>query len=278
MKNSFVLLGFLFLFSFSAKAVKTDSLSLEKLLQEAPHKGTTNERVLFFAQSLLKTPYVAGTLEQEGEERLVVSEAGVDCTTFVELVSALSLTREGGYEQMKKELIRLRYANGIIDGYASRLHYFSQWVEDNKRKGLVEEITNKYPHREATKTLNFMSTHASLYNALRGNTKNLALIEEREKEFANYRYDYIPKEWLNQRKITDKIKDGAIIALVTNKAGLDVSHLGFAIHRDNTLHLLHASQKQKEVVVDPLSLYEYLRPRKDIIGIRVVSLVNTFTK
>ena len=49
---------------------------------------TLSEGILDVAQRYLGIPYVAGTLETEGTERLVINEDSLDCTTFVELTVA----------------------------------------------------------------------------------------------------------------------------------------------------------------------------------------------
>ena len=84
---------------------------------------------------------------------------------------------------------------------------------------------------------------------------------------------YIGKEHLNLPPEELPIVDGDILALVTTIEGLDVTHLGFAVWRGNTLHLMHASTKLGRVVIDEQSLFDYLKNRKSCPGIRVVRLV-----
>jgi hypothetical protein len=82
----------------------------------------------------------------------------------------------------------------------------------------------------------------------------------------------IPKELSEFSKILDKIADGSIVALTTAIEGLDVSHLGFAVRYKGKIHLLHASSVYKKVLIDPLSLEEYLRRQKQVSGIRVLMM------
>ena len=90
--------------------------------------------------------------------------------------------------------------------------------------------------------------------------------------FVNQHIHYIGKEHLGLTPEELPIKDGDIVALVTTIEGLDVTHLGFAIWRGETLHLMHASMKHRKVVIDERSLYEYLQDRKSCPGVRVVRL------
>ena len=39
-----------------------------------------------------------------------------------------------------REIERMRYRGGKRRGYASRLHYFSEWISDGARRGLVRDL------------------------------------------------------------------------------------------------------------------------------------------
>lgn len=75
------------------------------------------------AQTFIDVPYVAHTLETDGEEDLVINCDEVDCTTFVEYVLALSLPSASGNKMSESDfaanLQRIRYREGKIDGYTS---------------------------------------------------------------------------------------------------------------------------------------------------------------
>ena len=70
----------------------------------------------------------------------------------------------------------------------------------------------------------------------------------------------------------ETVKDGDIIAITCNKKGLDIAHLGFAVWRDDGLHLLNASMLHKKVVEEPMTLYKYLQQHPSHTGIRIVRL------
>ena len=64
--------------------------------------------------------------------------------------------------------------------------------------------------------------------------------------------------------------DGAI---VTRKDGLDTSHIGFAQWgHDNRLHLLNASQIHRQVISEPMTLYQYMAKHPSQLGIRVIEV------
>lgn len=72
------------------------------------------------------------------------------------------------------------------------------------------------------------------------------------------------------------VRDGDLVAIVTSKAGLDYSHLGFAVWgSDGRLHLLNASSIHHKVVEEPKTLRQYLREHPTSVGVRVFRLVTS---
>ena len=54
-----------------------------------------------------------------------------------------------------------------IDGYPSRLHYFSEWIGDNERKRLMTDISVRRSAGELdAEPIDFMSTHPDAYRQL----------------------------------------------------------------------------------------------------------------
>ena len=105
-----------------------------------------SELMLNVGKYFLEFPYVSNTLEIESEETLVINLRGFDCFTFIENVVVLTRQiREGifTFEDYAAELEKIRYRNGRVNGYSSRLHYFSDWLFDNERKGIVKDITRE---------------------------------------------------------------------------------------------------------------------------------------
>ena len=82
--------------------------------------------------NFLDIPYVAHTLEvTDGEEELIINCDEVDCTTFVEYTTcygASSPTEDGQIAEgdFADKLQMIRYRDGKINGYTSRLHYGCQ--------------------------------------------------------------------------------------------------------------------------------------------------------
>ncbi len=220
-------------------------------------------------KTFLGTPYVAKTLEVGAVETLVVNLQELDCTTYVENVLAFSRMlkeQETSFDDYTQNLEAIRYKNGILDGYASRLHYFSEWIANNGTKGLLTDITSQIGGVEITKDINFMSTHRDLYPFLKDDT-NFQKIKASENYLNNQPICILPQDKIAANE--HLIHSGDVIALTTSINGLDITHTGLASReRDGRIHLLHASSSG-EVKVSELSLVDYLKNIKKNTGIMV---------
>ncbi|UWX55100.1 DUF1460 domain-containing protein [Maribacter litopenaei] len=234
---------------------------------EKPDFGQTMVAV---GKTFLKTPYVAKTLEIGETETLVVNLQGLDCTTFVENVLAFSLMLKEdktSFDDFTSNLETIRYKDGDLDGYASRLHYFSEWIANNAEKGLLQDITGEVGGAEITKDINFMSEHRDLYPFLADDT-NFEKIKASEKYLNSQPICVLAQG--NIAKNEHLIQSGDIIALATSINGLDVTHTGIATREaDGRIHLLHASTGSMEVEVSEKPLAEYLKKIKGNTGIMV---------
>ena len=254
-----------------------DSIRVEKWLKEAASLPKDSCRTLHFAKQMLGVPYVAGTLDGNEEEQLVVRTDALDCTTFVETVLAFCIADKRGerdFEGFKKALTDVRYRDGILNGYTSRLHYFSDWIRNNEQMGFVKECTSESACAQPKELwLDFMTTHVDSYLPMK---KDASLVDEmaaQEKNWQGTVVSYIPKEKLDLSSDELKIKDGDVLALVTNIKGLDIVHVGFAFWREGKLHLLHASSSAKKVIEDPKTQYESSKNTKAHIGLRAIRFV-----
>ena len=267
-----IVLLFLSITSYAANYAPEDSVFVERML------ASGNVEPLWFAKQFLGRPYVAHTLEVNQEEALVVNTRELDCTTFVENVLALAMcSRRGerGFADFQRQLQLLRYRQGMLERYPSRLHYFSDWIIDNVAMGHVVEIQHPAKLFSAVQTVkvNWMSTHSGSYRALRDNPDFCAVIKQQEQRLTGKQYHYIPtRNILNSKLMREVVHDGDVIAIVSTKNGLDIAHLGFAMWKNGVLCFLDASSIHKKVVIEPISLYQYLTKRKQVSGFRLIRL------
>jgi hypothetical protein len=273
-----ILLGWILIgIATSFMACEQDTTRVEAWLKEAASLPEDSCRTLHFAKKLLGTPYVAGTLEVNAREELVVNLDEVDCTTFVEQVLAMALADkrdERTEEGFRKALTQICYRNGELDGYPSRLHYFSDWIADNERMGVIEERTPSLSADKQTLNLNFMSTHPESYRQLKEDSALVSEMKAVEARWQGVEVSYLPKGRLAENPEQLGIKNGDILAVTTNIKGLDVVHVGFACWIGERLHLLHASSVAKKVMEDPQPLYEYSKTKRTHTGVRVLSFVD----
>jgi hypothetical protein len=245
---------------------KKFELAVSLHLREKP----IGEAVIGMGKSFLGTEYVANTLEQPGEEHLVVNLRGLDCVSFYE--NALILARcikknKTTFEDYKDELRFVRYRGGIIGGYPSRLHYSSDYFFDNEKKHVLKIVTKDIGGVRYTKTINFMSTHTDSYRQLKERPEFVAVIQKQEAAINRRALYHIPTRVVP--KIAPKIHDGDIIGITTDIPGMDVSHTGIALWQDRKLHFLHAPITGSRVQITEKSLAEYLAASAKRLGIMV---------
>ena len=115
---------------------QSDSALVVKLLKEAKNQRGNENPIFYFGKKFLGIPYVAHTLELGDKEHLIVNLHGLDCTTFVETVVALSMCDQQNkrtFDDFCQNLTKIRFREGKMTDYTSRLHYFTWWAEDNER-------------------------------------------------------------------------------------------------------------------------------------------------
>ena len=217
---------------------------------------------------LLSAPYIEHTLEHE-PEMLVINLREMDCTTFVENCLALTRTLKSekqDFEQFAKELTNIRYRDGKIDGYTSRLHYFSDWIFVNTKKNLVNDVAKEIAETPLIRKINFMSVHPESYRQMRDSTL-IPVIAEQEREISAREMYFIPKTKIAE--IEDKLIDGDIVAITTEIDGLDVSHTALLIRKNGRVHILHASSAAGKVIISEETLENYMMNNKRATGIMV---------
>ena len=251
-----------------------DSVEVEAILRD---ESLTSP--LAIARHFIGRPYVAYTLEVADPERIVVNLRELDCTTLVETVLALYLTKQEKGTTLAdycKQLARVRYFAPSVPHYLARQHYATQWLESNIAKGLVQPVT--LPARYTAKRvmqLGYMSQHADNYKILSAHPEWVDSIARLERQYSGKAATYLPEQYAALGKSAiGAIHDGDIVFIVTTKAGLDYSHLGFAVWgKDGRLHLLNASSLHHKVVEEPMTLYQYLQKQRSAIGLKTAKIL-----
>lgn len=227
------------------------------------------------AESFLGRPYAEHMLDAvdeaaDGSEPLVARLDAFDCVTLVETSVAIARSLNGtspSYASFQQELEKLRYRGGKRGGYATRLHYFSEWIADNERRGLVMDLTPSLGGEADRRPLRFMTSHRTAYRKL-ADERTFAAVKAAENDLASSTRYVIPKERLEA--VLPMLMSGDIVAIATNIEGLDVVHTGLIYRKkDGTVHLLHAPQPGQPVTISSKPLTEYLQTFKVHTGVMV---------
>lgn len=234
------------------------------------HQRPMGEIMQIVAQQFLGTPYRADSLDQASQEQLILSLEYFDCVTFVETVLAIArgiAAKDYSYQAFASHMLDQRYRDGRLNGYCSRLHYFSEWITDNQSRGTVITVSDRFRGGVvANKPLNFISQHRSRYPLLATHDQNYQCILRLEANLNSSSFSYIPKHQVTQ--FSHHLKPGDIVAIATNIPGLDVSHTGLIFRQpDGSLGLIHASPSGMVKISPRLS--RYLRQTASHTGIIV---------
>ncbi len=251
--------------------LQKDKEILEQILKffSAESKTSTAELIFKVGSFFKETPYVAHTLETEPEQ-LVVNLSELDCTTFAENCLAIARTvksKTPTFEQFTRELQNIRYRNGVIDGYPSRIHYFSDWIFENNKRELVKDVSKEIANTPYPLIVNFMSIHPQSYVQLKNDSTLIPVIAAKEQEISKREMYFIPKEKI--AAFENQLQNGDIAGITTNIKGLDVSHVVVLQRVSGRIHILHASTTAQKVILSEETLEDYLKKSKSATGIMV---------
>jgi hypothetical protein len=248
-----------------------DRSMVEEVLSHFTENKEASKATLMVAVGthFLETPYVAHTLESD-KEQLLINVREVDCTTFAEYCLALSRTTQSthpSFQEFAAELQRIRYRDGVIEGYPSRLHYFCDWIYTNEQKGLIKDMSRDIAQTPLNKTIDFMSKHPDSYKQLKEDPGLVESIAQQEREISKREMYYVPESRVAE--LENQLMEGDIVGITTGVKGLAISHVGILVKRAGRIHLLHASSATNKVVVSENTLEAYLVNSKSATGIMV---------
>lgn len=248
-----------------------DQVILKSICEKLqPEKNTSTANLVeLVGKEFMGTPYVANTLEKM-PEHLVINLRELDCTTFGEnclVIARIIKSGDTSFENYANELQKLRYRNGMIDGYPSRLHYFSDWIYENAQRGFLKRVSEEISHVPYPMETNFMSTHPDSYPQLKDNKDFVQKLKKKEAEISARKMYFLPKEKLAEYE--SQLRDGDIVGLTTSVPGLDITHVGIIVHVGDRVHLMHASSNEMKVIISEQPLEEYLKGRNSVTGIMV---------
>ncbi len=268
----FTLINFVYAQFYTQKDVEICNSKFKLAVSKELASKPINEIIIEIGKSFLGTDYVANTLEKGDKENLIINLTGLDCYTFLESTFALSRCVKNGkttFENYLKEIENIRYRDGKMNEYPSRLHYFSDWIYDIDKRGLGKNITKEIGGVKINKKINFMTTHVDSYRQLKENPKFVEVIKKIENEISKRDYYYIPEEKIAE--VENKIQSGDLIGITSTLEGMDIAHTGIAIRLDDgRIHFMHAPIVGKKVEITTKPLADYVIGNKKQNGIMVV--------
>ena len=217
----------------------------------------------------LDTPYGHAS-DPRGSETLSVELRHFECVSFLE--SSLAVARcawrgEPTQECFVWEVMGFRYRSGLMANYASRLHYFADWLEDNGGRWRLNNVTGELGGRPVKRDFFYLTRRASKAPALAssGERRAMAAIEGDLSSRSHYvlgRNDI--------RAAVNELQHGDLIAIVGNKPGRLITHAGLIVRGEgDKARLLHASSYHRRVVVTREDVADYVMRRPERAGIIV---------
>jgi len=178
----------------------------------------------------------------------------LDCMTYVEHVLAMAACQKASYNDFLQQLIDVMFdAGGRPLMNHHRNHFTSHWGVVNERKGYLTDVARHHPKALSRGLyLNRVDNNRTYYIEDR-----FMIAEEPQLMW------YFPVAAVLDGSAP--LQSGDIVAMVTDKEGLDVTHMGFYIEQNQKRWLRHASLKLNRVTDQDLA--EYLRDGKHIKGL-----------
>lgn len=251
-------------------------------------------RVEYFSGLFLGRPYLGGALG-EGTQSAFDNDPlyrfdAFDCTTFVETVTALSLSRSD--LDFKKNMNAIRYSGGRVS-LVSRNHFTSaDWNPNVEKIGILKDVTADIGKTEVTSLETLIDKRAwyekqaASMVLTEGNrdakvgailTKTQILVPQLSQ------LNFLSKEIMTTKpELLKSFPKAGVINIVRKNwkvkdaigTDLDISHQGVFFERDGEIIFRHASFKKSSQFVVEVPLLEYVKNNfndQTFAGVNVLS-------
>lgn len=203
-----------------------------------------------------------------------------DCLTYIETVTALSLSKDE--DSFRKIIKKIRYENGNVS-FISRNHFMSaDWIPNNTKEGFIQDITEDIASvKVATALIEKSNWYSKMkeyrFTVSKNKSELFAKLKEETKDIKDEKVsiNYIPLEIIfGDPSLIKQIPSGAIINIVRSwDLEESISHTGFVFQKDSVTILRHASYVDKKVV--DVNLLKYLlkyKESKTVKGINILRI------
>jgi hypothetical protein len=208
--------------------------------------------------------------ETVGPERLHVDLERFDCLSLIDTslaVARCAWVGDATEACFVQELIATRYRKGVMKEFASRLHYLVDWLDDNRERQRLHDLTRDLGGILLRRHFAFMSEHKNLYPPMSDPKVQKAIVRT-EARLSQKIYAVIV--WKSVIEKEHLLRDGDLVGIVTRDTGRLIGHAGLVVRdsRDKA-QLLHASSYHRSVVLTRTSLADYVSRRRDRWGIMI---------
>ena len=231
---------------------KWTSEKLDAILHESFKINDAGLRIDYLSKQFLGTPYKELSLigDINTPEVFVINLEGVDCFTLLDYVE--SMRRSFSFNEFRENLRKVRYRGRDVN-FKSRNHFFTDWRQFNSN--FIDDVTVQIG---GTKVRSIMK----LLNQREDGSYYLPGIQLKDRLITHLPVDMIDDAILRE------LRTGDYIGIYSEKQGLDVSHVGIFIKRENDIFLRHASSlKEYRKVVDQ-DFRDYLTDKPGILVFR----------
>jgi len=225
---------------------------LNDMIYQSSKIRDSGSRIEFISEQFLNVKYEDSTLigSINTPELLVINLDGMDCFTYIDYVEAIQLS--DSFPNFVNNLQSIRYQSGDI-GFRNRNHFFTDWVKFNS--GSVVDVTRDVGGGKA-------KTVKKLLNKKADGTFYLVGLPVKERAVT-----YIPSASIDD-KIIESLKTGDYVGIYTETEGLDVSHTGIIIKKNDGVYLRHASSRDENRRVVDEDFLTYVSNKPGIVVLR----------
>jgi len=212
----------------------------------------TGLRIDYLSKQFLGTPYKELSLigDINTPEVFVINLEGVDCFTLLDYVE--SMRRSFSFDEFRENLRKVRYRGGEVN-FKNRNHFFTDWREFNSN--FIDDVILQIGGKKVRSIM-------KLLNQREDGSYYLPGIQLKDRLIT-----YLPVDMIDDA-ILSELRTGDYIGIYSEKQGLDVSHVGIFIKRENDIFLRHASSlKEYRKVVDQ-DFRDYMADKPGILVFR----------
>lgn len=222
-----------------------------KILSENKDK-TMEQKMEILSSLFLETSYVPNRLigDSNQNEELVIDLLQLDCFTYLDYLE--TFRRANSKEEFIDLLKKVRYIDSTVE-YLNRKHFFSDWIFENSKIALdLVDLEMENLKKSDVVEINHGKNGEYI--------QNLG-IKERV-------INYISREDISDEDLSNLIT-GDYIGFRRNIDGLDVTHVGMVVLKEDGIYVRHASSSKSTYKVVDQKLIDYININTGVKGILI---------